>query len=143
MQYFSAHALIKRTKGSAPDLQLKVIWPAQEDHIRKYSAQARRMFHETPELYHSVVVPYMDSFPASRLEWVFNILDGKKEAERILYRRSDPEDGFIILPDLKWDETSLNALVRSQSGLLRSCSPLTDSTSRRSSRNQGSGHCGT
>jgi m7GpppX diphosphatase len=47
------------------------------------------MFHETPELYHSVVVPYMDSFPASRLEWVFNILDGKKEAERILYRRSD------------------------------------------------------
>lgn len=42
---------------------------------------------------------------------VFNILDGKKEADKILYRDDDNEKGFVILPDLKWDETSMNALV--------------------------------
>jgi m7GpppX diphosphatase len=42
---------------------------------------------------------------------VFNILDGKKEADRILFRDDDPTTGFIILPDLKWDQTSANALV--------------------------------
>ena len=42
---------------------------------------------------------------------VFNILDGKKEADKILYRDDDSEQGFVILPDLKWDETSMNALV--------------------------------
>ena len=42
---------------------------------------------------------------------VFNILDGKKEADRILFRDDDPKTGFIILPDLKWDPTSANALV--------------------------------
>lgn len=42
---------------------------------------------------------------------VFNILDGKKEADRILFRDDDPKTGFIILPDLKWDQTSANALA--------------------------------
>ena len=42
---------------------------------------------------------------------VFNILDGKKEADRILFRDDDPKTGFIVLPDLKWDQTSANALV--------------------------------
>jgi hypothetical protein len=42
---------------------------------------------------------------------VYNILDGKKEVERVLFR-SEGEDGFLILPDLKWDQTSISALVR-------------------------------
>ena len=43
---------------------------------------------------------------------VFNILDGKKEADKVLFKDDDKETGFVILPDLKWDETSMNALVR-------------------------------
>jgi m7GpppX diphosphatase len=42
---------------------------------------------------------------------VYNILEGKKEADRVLYKEEHDEDGFIILPDLKWDQTSLSALV--------------------------------
>ena len=48
---------------------MKVIWPATEVHIRKYTAQARVMVQETPETYHKVVVPYIESFPPERLEW--------------------------------------------------------------------------
>ena len=93
------------------------------------------MIKETPEIYRNIVVPYIESFPPERIEWwalsslsfrrlhthmydteahprVYNILEGKKEAERVLFRDEDPANGFIILPDLKWDETSKHALVR-------------------------------
>lgn len=41
---------------------------------------------------------------------VYEILEGRKEAERVYYR-SEGDDGLVILPDLKWDETTENALV--------------------------------
>jgi m7GpppX diphosphatase len=41
---------------------------------------------------------------------VYKILEGKKEAERVLYK-SDGEEGFLVLPDLKWDQTSMLAMV--------------------------------
>lgn len=41
---------------------------------------------------------------------VYEILEGRKEAERVYYR-SEGDDGFVILPDLKWDETTEKALV--------------------------------
>ena len=69
MQYFSAHALLKRVQGAAPDLHVKVIWPATEIHVRKYSEQERFMISETPELYAKAVVPYMDHFPPERVQW--------------------------------------------------------------------------
>lgn len=34
---------------------------------------------------------------------MYNILEHKSEADRILYEDPDKETGFIILPDLKWD----------------------------------------
>lgn len=30
-------------------------------------------------------------------------MEGKSEAERVVFKDSDPEIGFILLPDLKWD----------------------------------------
>lgn len=94
---------------------MKITWPATEEHIRKYTTQNRRMFTETPDIYQNIVLPFIQSFPPSRLDWVLAILDGKKEAERLLYRDDHPTDGFVILPDLKWDGVSLNALVRPSS----------------------------
>lgn len=37
------------------------------------------------------------------LQWVYNILEHKKESERIIFEDPDKELGFILLPDLKWD----------------------------------------
>ena len=32
---------------------------------------------ETPEVYERIVRPYIDSIPASRIQWVYNILEKK------------------------------------------------------------------
>lgn len=31
--------------------------------------------------------------------------------DKIVYEDEDPETGFIILPDMKWDEKTLSSLV--------------------------------
>ena len=41
---------------------------------------------------------------------MFNILDGKAEVERIIYDDADAEVGFIMAPDLKWDQKELENL---------------------------------
>lgn len=37
-------------------------------------------------------------------------MDHEKEADRILYEDPDKENGFIILPDLKWDGKQIEDL---------------------------------
>lgn len=44
-----------------------------------------------------------------RLNWVFNILEGRTEQEDVFYREHGPE-GFLILPDLNWDRKTLSSL---------------------------------
>ncbi|BEJ10693.1 hypothetical protein CspHIS471_0101150 [Cutaneotrichosporon sp. HIS471] len=124
--YFSAHALLKRGSDALPDLALKLIWPCTEVHIKKYSAQPRRLLTETPALYAQVVEPYISSFPPERTAWVHAILEGRKEAERVLFS-SPGEEGFMLVPDLKWDGTTtaglyLTAIVRD--GSIRSMRDL-------------------
>lgn len=50
-----------------------------------------------------------------------NILNGTSEAERVLYDNEDPLNGFVILPDLKWNCSELNSLylvaIARQAGL--------------------------
>lgn len=33
---------------------------------------------------------------------MFNILEHKSEADRIVFEDTDPEAGFVLIPDLKW-----------------------------------------
>lgn len=50
---------------------------------------------------------------AGRLNWVFNIIEGRKEQEDVIYRTpygDDPEEGFLLLPDLNWDRKTIDAL---------------------------------
>ncbi|EKD01614.1 hydrolase [Trichosporon asahii var. asahii CBS 8904] len=130
--YFSAHALLQRTPDSLPDLALKLIWPATPVHVKKYTSQPRKILHETPETYKTVVEPYIESFPPERLEWVRAILEGRKEAERVVYRSPElplvgadgtnaavegdkngnegVDNTFVLVPDLKWDGTTVRQL---------------------------------
>jgi len=39
---------------------------------------------------------------------VHNILDKKKETERVLFEDPDPRDGFVLLPDMKWDQARVH-----------------------------------
>lgn len=41
------------------------------------------------------------------MQWVYNILDHKKETERIIFEDPCKHLGFVLLPDLKWDGKTL------------------------------------
>lgn len=43
-------------------------------------------------------------------QWVYNILEKKKEADRIVFEDPDPNTGFVLLPDLKWDGSQVENL---------------------------------
>ena len=60
-------------------------------------------------------------------QWMCNILEGKSEVERGSHHHSryndpDPENGFVLLPDLKWDQQDHESLyllaITHQRGIL-------------------------
>ncbi|PWN31767.1 scavenger mRNA decapping enzyme [Meira miltonrushii] len=91
-------------------VKLTIIRPATEAHILKYTEQEKFMVTETPETYAGIVEPWIKNQPVERIQWVYNILEKKKEADTILFERQGSSDGFIILPDLKWDQKTLSSL---------------------------------
>lgn len=71
------------------------------------------MVTETAEIYRTHVRPYMQAKrEEGRLNWVFNILEGRTEQEDVIMRDEGhgPEDGFLMLPDLNWDRKSMGSL---------------------------------
>uniref|UniRef100_A0AAR5PA77 m7GpppX diphosphatase n=1 Tax=Dendroctonus ponderosae TaxID=77166 RepID=A0AAR5PA77_DENPD len=79
-----------------------IIHPATEKHIIKYSSQNSYMLDETPDIYNNIVVPHITSDKFD-LQWVYNIIDHKSESDRILVEDTDPINGFVVVPDLKWN----------------------------------------
>lgn len=101
---------VKTAPKPDADVKMTLIRPATQVHIDKYSAQRKVMVYETSEMYTQKVLPWIESFPVSRIQWVYNILEHKKEADSILYEDPDPKNGFIIVPDLKWDQKTTSSL---------------------------------
>jgi len=103
--------LAKSGTEAPPDLKINLIWPCTDKHIAKYSPQKLRMVTETAEIYANQVRPYMEAQrEAGRLNWVFNILEGRKEQDDIMYKEADEVDGFLLMPDLNWDRKTLTGL---------------------------------
>ena len=100
---------------NSPDLKLTLISPCAELHIRKYSPQQLRMVTETPKIYQERVRPYMQrKREEGRLNWVFNILEGRTEQRDVMLRDpgqgESPDGGFLLLPDFNWDRKTLTSL---------------------------------
>jgi m7GpppX diphosphatase len=103
-------ALTKSAPEQPADLKINLIYPCTEKHIKKYSQQELRLVTETPDIYRDHVRPYMQKQrEEGRLNWVFNIIEGRTEQEDVFYREHG-EEGFLILPDLNWDRTTLSSL---------------------------------
>ena len=73
------------------------------------------MVTETPEIYSSHIRPYMlRQREAGRLNWVFNIIEGRTEQEDVILRdhggTGDNDEGFLLLPDLNWDRKTMTGL---------------------------------
>ncbi|KAF4525641.1 hypothetical protein B566_EDAN001241 [Ephemera danica] len=88
--------------GEFADIKTTIIHPATEKHIQKFSAQNIFIVNETAELYKNVCLPHLQKEYFS-IDWVLNVLDHKAEADRVVFEDPDPEIGFILAPDLKWD----------------------------------------
>ncbi|KAF2396666.1 putative mRNA decapping hydrolase [Trichodelitschia bisporula] len=93
-----------------PDLKINLFHPCTPQLIAKYSRQGIRVVTETPTVYAEHVRPYVLRKQAEgRVNWVFNILEGRTEQEDVMYREHGPE-GFLVLPDLNWDRKTVTAL---------------------------------
>ncbi|KAL3427287.1 scavenger mRNA decapping enzyme [Phlyctema vagabunda] len=96
------------------DLKINLIYPCTEQHVKKYSKQGVRMVKETPEIYKQNIHPYMlQKREQGRLNWVWNIIEGKTEVEDVIYRTPkgrDGDEGFLLLPDLNWDRKTMESL---------------------------------
>jgi len=92
------------------DLKVNLIYPCTEKHLKKYSQQGLRMVTETAEIYKNHIRPYMQKQrEEGRLDWIFNIIEGRTEQEDVLYREHG-EQGFLVLPDLNWDRKTMTGL---------------------------------
>ena len=90
-------------------LKVSVIHPATAKHVAKYEASQARIIHETPALYNRFTLPFIESEQFD-LTWVYNILNHEKEADTIVYEDLGPDEGFVLLPDYKWNGKQLEDL---------------------------------
>ena len=100
---------------ASTDLKLNLIYPCTEQHFAKYSPQKVRMVTETPEIYKEHVHPYMrKKRDEGRLNWVFNIIEGRTEQEDVILRDRGQgqasDNAFLMLPDLNWDRKTITSL---------------------------------
>lgn len=87
---------------------IEVIAPASPRQIVRAHVEKRVLIRESPALYRVALGPLADEVRGEgrSLQWVYNILEHKKEAERIVFE--DPPDpldsskGFVLVPDPKW-----------------------------------------
>lgn len=98
--------LLNPSEGSGPlnDIKATVVCPANETVLAKYSRADMIFFSETPDTYTKVVEPFIENKVTNEKDynqWVFNILDGKSEVDRIILNDPDPDSGFMIAPNLK------------------------------------------
>lgn len=84
------------TSGVPADMKINVIRPATAAHISKYERQEKILVRETPEMYARIVRPWIEGQPATRINWVYNILEGKNEKENVLFSDEDPLTGFVV-----------------------------------------------
>lgn len=90
-------------------LKVTIIYPASEKHIVKFSAQPKHLLEETAQDYQTVTLPHLEREQLS-LEWLYNVLEHRKEQDRIVFEDPSDKTGFILLPDLKWDGKTLEQL---------------------------------
>ncbi|XP_048853720.1 m7GpppX diphosphatase [Brienomyrus brachyistius] len=91
------------------ELKATLVCPATEKHVKKYRRRETFLLWETGEDYQTITLPFLLSQSFS-LQWVYNILDKKAEADRIVFEDPDPQVGFVLLPDFKWDQKQLDDL---------------------------------
>lgn len=108
--YLWSNALVTQNLQDKPGAKLNLTYPATETHIKKYRHQASHYVVETPEMYTKYAADYIETMKGDRIKWVYNILFEGKEADTVVYHDKNPETGFVLLPDMKWDTINIDTL---------------------------------
>ncbi|KAG8434727.1 hypothetical protein GDO86_012903 [Hymenochirus boettgeri] len=91
------------------EIKTTVICPATEKHIKKYLQQEIYLINETEEDYKAITLPFIETQSFS-VQWVYNILEKKAESDRIVYENPDSVNGFVLIPDFKWNQKQVEDL---------------------------------
>lgn len=117
--------------GSLNGIRATVVCPANETVLAKYSKADMIFFSETPDTYSKVVDPFIENKVTNEKDynqWVFNLLDGKSEVDRVILNDPDPDSGFILAPNLKstGDEQDIKLVAICHRRDIRSLRDLND-----------------
>ncbi|XP_019364564.1 PREDICTED: m7GpppX diphosphatase [Gavialis gangeticus] len=110
------------------EIKTTVIYPATEKHLQKYLRQEVHLIRETGEDYKNITLPFIQSQSFS-IQWVYNILEKKAEADRVIHENPDPCNGFVLIPDFKWNQKQLDDLYLIAISHRREIKSLRDLTS--------------
>jgi len=99
------HKYTIEARSACNDIKLQFVYPATPLHIKKYSKKEFRLISETYHRYKTIVRPYIEEKQLDP-QWVYNIIDGKSERDRILLETEQ----FIVLPDIMWDGKAIESL---------------------------------
>lgn len=75
---------------------VQFIFPITPKHLLKYQRKQSRIIRQTAEEYEAKKEALLKK-ELSHIQWVVNILEGKSEQERVLFR----DNQFVIVPDFK------------------------------------------
>lgn len=119
------------SSNTLTEIKATVICPANESVLTKYARSEAIFVSETVDTYSRVVEPFIANKLASDENcnnWVYNILDGKSEVDRIIMNDPDSDSGFVLTSDLKWagDENDLHLLAICHRRDIRSLRDLDD-----------------
>lgn len=91
------------------NVQVQLIYPATDSHIAKYTQAETFFLLETYDNWLNITSEFIKN-KSFDLTWVHNILEHKTETERIVFEDECKDNGFILLPDMKWDGKTIENL---------------------------------
>uniref|UniRef100_A0A8C4PXY7 m7GpppX diphosphatase n=1 Tax=Eptatretus burgeri TaxID=7764 RepID=A0A8C4PXY7_EPTBU len=103
------HSYLTRPPPDVNEVKATLVCPATAKHLEKYTQQEMFLVTETEQDYRDITLPFLLESQFS-LQWVYNILEGRAEQNHVVFDDPDPENGFVLLPDLKWDQKEATQL---------------------------------
>ncbi|XP_018026854.1 uncharacterized protein LOC108682235 [Hyalella azteca] len=82
-------------------VEVTIRYPVAAAAFTNFAAGRLVAVRETAELYAFHSAAFIMRRRKSH-KWIYNILNGKREADRVILRDADPLNGFVLLPDMKW-----------------------------------------
>jgi m7GpppX diphosphatase len=98
--FLTVKKMFQPKTSTKESFKVELISPASDRQIQRSLPTPRMcLVEETPELYSSVIQPYVQSIvEGGSLSWIRNVVEGKKEVERLLLNMDD----FVLNVDTKW-----------------------------------------